>query len=352
MVGRSLRSLTLVAAILSPSADALADPSYSAGITGVQSVNLSPTPVFLITNVDQTTGGHIEGTASADRALGARLETFAPARGLNTGISTQGSSDLVATFDDIVLTGPGTDPIPFTLRVPFHLVFFQDWSTLDFDNGDSDASQVSQSADIGASLSPLFGRASGRIVVTVDDWNGTANVGLGAEGSSTVVPPASPINPLDADGFLNLVSRVGIPIGTGNGVEPAGAGFAVHDAVGLSGVFVLSGSAPVATPLTLELRMSIDSRSFGGFGLTATGWTSALNAIGLPGLVPVFDLPDGYTANSPSLRLVDDVFVPEPDGPALWAVAMAALAIVRRRRSGRVRGADPLYAGRTAACSA
>jgi uncharacterized protein (TIGR03382 family) len=329
MFGRSLRSLTLVAAILSPSADALADPSYSAGITGVQSVNLSPTPVFLITNVDQTTGGHIEGTASADRALGARLETFAPARGLNTGISTQGSSDLVATFDDIVLTGPGTDPIPFTLRVPFHLVFFQDWSTLDFDNGDSDASQVSQSADIGASLSPLFGRASGRIVVTVDDWNGTANVGLGAEGSSTVVPP-----------------------GTGNGVEPAGAGFAVHDAVGLSGVFVLSGSAPVATPLTLELRMSIDSRSFGGFGLTATGWTSALKAIGLPGLVPVFDLPDGYTANSPSLRLVDDVFVPEPDGPALWAVAMAALAIVRRRRSGRVRGADPLYAGRTAACSA
>jgi hypothetical protein len=332
MLGRSVRSLAVVAAVLSPPAAALADSVYFAGITGVTSVSNSPTPVTLTTSIDDGTGGHLEGIVSAAPAPGAKLQCSAPARGFATGNSTGGSADASGTFNDIVVTGPGSDPVPFTLTIPFHAVFLQDWSFLDFDGGGSDVSHVVQGADISVALAGLFGAGDvGRIIVGVDDWSETATVGLSGAGNTIAEPQASPSNPLDADGFLNLLYRIEIPIGTASGVTPVGAGFAVHDAVQLRGAFVMSGMVPVGPPLTLQFRMNLGSRAFGGFGLDASGTASALNVLYLPRGVPVFELPEGYTANSPSLGLVDD-FVPEPDESALWAGALAALATVGRHR--------------------
>jgi hypothetical protein len=332
MVGRSLRSLALVAAVLSPPTAALADSVYFAGISGVSPVSNSPTPVTLTTSIDDTTGGHLEGIASAAPAPGAKLESSAPARGFATGNSTGGSADLSARFDDIVVRGPGSDPVPFKLTIPFHAVFFQDWSFLDFDGGGSDVSHVDQRADIEVDLAGLFGAGDvGRIIVDVDDWSETADVSLSGAGNTIAEPQASPSNPLDTDGYLNLLYRIEVPIGTASGVTPVGAGFAVHDAVQLRGAFVLSGMVPVGAPLTLQFRLSLASRAFGGFGLDASGTASALNVLYLSRGARVFELPEGYTANSPSLGLVEN-FVPEPSEPALWAGAVAALASVGRRR--------------------
>jgi hypothetical protein len=328
----------VVAAVLGPTAPALAGPLFTAGITGVVQVSNSPVPLLLTTNQDPN-GGHLEGTAISDSQIGAKLVTSDPARGFGTGLFTSGSANVIATFDDIVITGPGTDPVPVTLHLPFQIVFFQDWSFLDFDGGSSDVSRVNQSVNLSAALFTLFGGSpNAQIVVSsLDDESETADVGIGGQNGGTAQASGSAANPLDTGGFLDLVSRTEIPIMTGPGVMPPGAGFEVDDAVGFVGELLLPGMAPLDTPLKLQLSMSVGSSAFGGFSLAASGSVDALSPrFGIPqGGAPVFDLPEGYTANSLSLGIVDNV-APEPSRSLLADTALAALLVTRiRRRTGK-----------------
>jgi len=333
MAGRSLHTWVVAAAVLVAAPAALAAASYTAGISGLQQVRDSPTPVVLTTNLDPTQGGHLDGVAVADSPLAAKLTTYDPARGFGTGFSTTANADVLATFDDIVVTGPGTAPVPVTLHLPFHAVFFQDWSFLDFDGGSRDVSHVNQTADFSAAFFSLFGGSpSAEFVLSgLDDESETATVGGLGQNGGTVQLTRDAGNPLDADGFLDLVSRFEFPIETAPGVTPPGAGFAVHDAVALRGEIVLPGMAPLDVPLSLQISLSIVSSAFGGFALDALGTANALHTFGIRQGGPVFDLPEGYTASSAELGIVDNL--PEPGGSALSVVALGALAAVRRWRS-------------------
>jgi hypothetical protein len=329
----TLRSLVVAAALLA-ALQARADATYSASVTGALGVQNSPTPVVL-TGGDANAGG----TAVADDPLGAAVHTAAPARGFNTGLFTEASADVAAFFDDIVVSGPGTDPIPVALHLPFDALFSQQWSFLDFTDGSSDVSSESQGADFFASLAPFFeGTAEARILVNVDQAVGAPMVSLNTQNGGSVHSGGA-ANPLDAGGFLDLTAHTATPIGTGPGVEPVGAGFLVQDSIGLGGEIVLAGTVPHDVPMTLSLHLSIDARAFGGFGLDAFGSFDALHTFGLrQGGAAVFDLPEGYTVSSPSLHIVDNVVVPEPAEEASLACGLlGALACRRVARDKRPR---------------
>ena len=112
--------------------------------------------------------------------------------------------------------------------------------------------------------------------------------------------------PLDSGGYLHLY-RVQTPITTQGGTFGPGAGFHFDDVVTLSGEIELPGIAQVGVPMTLDLTLSADSTASGGFQLSSAGEVDVLDNFGVPlGGGPVFDLPAGYTVNSPSLGIANN----------------------------------------------
>ena len=99
-----------------------------------------------------------------------------------------------------------------------------------------------------------------------------------------------------------------------------------------------TGSASIDRPYVLEMRMT--GVTYVNFGTTAT--LDFLHTLGFPSDRPVFNLPDGYTANAGDY-LVNNRFVsgatappaavPEPGTLTLVGVTIAGL-LVRRRLSG------------------
>jgi len=101
--------------------------------------------------------------------------------------------------------------------------------------------------------------------------------------------------------------RVQTPITTQGGTFGPGAGFHFDDVVTLSGEIELPGVAQVGVPMTLDLTLSANSTASGGFQLSSAGAVNVLHNFGVPqGGVPVFDLPAGYTVNSPSLGIINN----------------------------------------------
>jgi hypothetical protein len=88
-------------------------------------------------------------------------------------------------------------------------------------------------------------------------------------------------------------------------------------------------TAPTGEPLTLEfwIETSVTASGNGGFVLAAADFALALGPIGGG---PVFDLPPGYTANSPTAGIVANQ-VPEPGSGMAGALTLAALAWRERR---------------------
>jgi hypothetical protein len=128
----------------------------------------------------------------------------------------------------------------------------------------------------------------------------------------------------------------------------AGAGYHFEDLVSLRVEMILPGVAQVGVPLTLNLALSIRSIAEGGFVLSSSGGIDALHTFGVPqGGALVFDLPDGYTANSESLNIVNNVVpaattaVPEPSSIILFGTTLLGLVALRKRGvPDRVAGAE------------
>lgn len=105
-------------------------------------------------------------------------------------------------------------------------------------------------------------------------------------------------------------------------------------------------TVPTGVPLQLELWME------SGAGVLATGGDSSstldLTALlGPAGGGDVFDLPQGYSADSAQAGIVANQAVPVPERGAPAAVAVFALAaLARRRRERRAGGAALLRSGR------
>ena len=118
-------------------------------------------------------------------------------------------------------------------------------------------------------------------------------------------------------GFLYL-DRVLTAITVQDTGAGPGVGFSFDDVISLHGEILLPLTATVGTPLTLNLVLSINSFASGGFSAGAFGSIDALHTFGVPqGGQAVFDLPEGYTAESRSLNIVNNVVpVARQPGPA------------------------------------
>ncbi|MDJ0870019.1 MAG: hypothetical protein QNK03_28270, partial [Myxococcota bacterium] len=211
---------------------------------------------------------------------------FPPTSGSGTGRTLA-----VLRVDDLVFSGPGAD-----VETSLHLVF--DGSYTEFaENIETATAQSSITVDLGGSL-----------------CNGEEYVGFRGTYSRVLVDD-------DGEADPRLVeNRTGVFDGVGS-VPPTGqTEFAV-------GPF----TAPTGAPLTLEIWIeALLLASAGGGNARATGdFALALGALDSG---EVFDLPEGYTANSATAGIVANQ-VPEPAAGATGAAGLLATAWLAWRSS-------------------
>ena len=328
--------------VLVTAAAAPAGPFYSINLTNASFQDTSP--VVLSSSKDDSFARHGEGLAFSGGVLAARVLTSSGAVGQNNGLSSTFNADLGAKYDDIFIQGPATaGPIPVVLHLPFHAMFSQSYDRLNLNSGTIDLSTVTHVAQFNANLTSLnLSSSLGAFnALNLTDQDQLADTSFGATSSSGTPasilagpspgPPSvetqGPITifhniPLDTDGFLYLTTRIQSPLTAAN---PAGDGFHFDDTVALNGEMILSALAQPGVPLTLNLSMSLSSNAHGGGQLGASGEIEALHTFGVPqdGSL-VFDLPEGFTANSVSLNIVDnrvpgaESAIPEPSGIILF----------------------------------
>jgi hypothetical protein len=123
-------------------------------------------------------------------------------------------------------------------------------------------------------------------------------------------------------------------IGFTSGGESTGAGTDTVDGVMTSDVFNLPVGAPISFTLLLEVN---------GFGENGGSFhADFLDSVDFPIGANVFNLPDGFTANAPSMFISDNRFVPtggvpEPSTWAMMLIGFCGLGWLAHRR--RQRGA-------------
>jgi len=136
--------------------------------------------------------------------------------------------------------------------------------------------------------------------------------------------------------FLGSMSVVddtsGGPQTTTSGILASGPGL----------ISIPLNNVPVGVPLMLDLHLSTHAHAivFGtGFSgwdnVAATGYSSFFDTLTFNTNGPVFLLPDGYTADSLSAEIHDNVFVPEASSFTLLSLGGATLLCIARRRTCR-----------------
>jgi hypothetical protein len=140
---------------------------------------------------------------------------------------------------------------------------------------------------------------------------------------------------------IELTSQTAMPV-TAIFNGEAVAGLHVSSIYGVSGSFD-AGMVTVPTGVPIRLFMNINGSAHGTAN-NISGMFSYFDfshTFGLPLGTPVFNLPPGFTANAPSIGLVDNVFVPEPGTLAMAGLDCVILGgLYRRRRGADKRGQD------------
>jgi hypothetical protein len=205
-----------------------------------------------------------------------------------------GGSHATFTIDDVMISGPGSGTVSGTLNLLFE--------------GSLDASANFANA-IGGSGS--YGQVS--IGVGLPGFSGNGGARLGAS-----APPANTLT----------LTNSGLLAGYGGG---------------LLALQINSASLPINTlfSITLDLQSeTLASYTVDGTGpavvpISAEGFSNYSNALSFARSGPVFTLPENYTADSPSGKIVDNHFVPEPANIVLLGPGLCVwlwMAVRRRRR--------------------
>ena len=204
------------------------------------------------------------------------------------------------TIDDLILTGP-------TAQVTTKINFLVE-GTL---HASSEVYMAGTGTNVGASAT----------------FGATVQVGNGTDYPTVI-----------GNGTYNLESNGDSPAtGSGNGLF---ANFTGHNVVTTDSV-----TLPVGTPITLIITASLlaNAGADGDSAGSAESEANFGNTFSFATDEPVFDLPDGYTANSLSAAIFaneyvgDDESVPEPSTVSMLLGAAVMVGVVGfRRRAGRV----------------
>jgi hypothetical protein len=201
------------------------------------------------------------------------------------------------TIDDVVISGPGGGAISGTLNV---------------DLGGSLGASASFANALGSSGS------YGEVVISIGIPGG------GGDGSARLGASAPPGNTLTATSSGLLTGYAGGPMSMQieSTALPVNVAFSLTLSLQSESVatYVVSGTGPAIVPISAE-----------GFSNYTSLLSFARNG-------PVFTLPEGFTADSPSGMIVDNLFVPEPSIILLTGPGLLALRSFGSRR----RGARPL----------
>jgi hypothetical protein len=247
--------------------------------------------------------------------------------GLSNVFRASGSS-AQSSIDDLVFSGPGAT-VQTEVRIPFHAFFSLGIDSLGNLGGDvfkgiaSGGVTLSGSMQCGNSCGYSFRLDTA--YDAPDPFTPTGSPGSGGQLVYSLDFLRSSLQLLTTDEVLGQVY--------------AGS-HVTRD-------FVLSGSfdsglmtVPVGVPILVNFSMSSGASTTAFFVSGAFAQVDGLHTLGFQQGVPVFDLPAGFTANAPSIGLVNDV-IPATDAPepgsawmaGLGCVALLAGVTIRRKRA-------------------
>jgi hypothetical protein len=180
-----------------------------------------------------------------------------------------------------------------------------------------------------------------------DDFVITGPAGPVAFTLNVVVNGAIHASTNDAQGFQpraglnisgNIIPPTGEPcamtIAGGNVDATSSSGYGVYAAhIGGPAVFTSTPcQVDTGVPFRILIDLGVSASLTGTLPMSgAEGSASARFSASFPSAGPVFNLPVGYSATSLTAEVEDNGYVPEPEAPALAAIALLALAILPRR---------------------
>lgn len=322
----ALRAAFLLAVVVLPSA-ASAQTSYTAVLDG-------SLPVTDVSPVSLSGGdASVGGSEDADAVLKGEAHAAAAAPNALVSVFKEFGGQALGHHDDVIISGP-VGPVAVKLHLPFQVNFNADWQQLG-DGVNVFSSGVNQNAVIiGTLTAPGFGIASGMFdLEALNRAQNYIDLRFPVLSNAEIVPLPRDPGALSIDfwGFLKRVSRQEPPFGAG-----VYTGFAFSEIDELRGEIILSLTVPLDVPLTLDLNLQQRSKA-DSFYLVGANGSLDHETFGVPqDGTPVFELPEGYTANSPSLGIVnnaiagDSLKCPQPKdywkgNPGLWPSATLTL---------------------------
>ena len=264
-------------------------------------------------------------TSKAEAVAAARLSarTYAVALAPFALLTTTESAaaTAAATYDDIVITGPAAMVLA-TLRIPFSALLVdrhETWGgTFAFHSNTTNTS----------TFRAQFGASSAQVDFRILPYEGIKDISVQTSAVGATATPVLRQTTFFGDLVIFLGSSGGL------GVFAGAEGF---EAFQMYGDLILSAVVPTNTTLTLDLRLRLESDTQANFIAPSYSLLAAPLGLGLPRGVPVFELPAGFTANSQSLELVNNLVVPEPSSRAAYPAAVITLILlVQGRTRGRI----------------
>jgi hypothetical protein len=258
--------------------------------------NPSLTPVA-ISGGSEASGGSVRAAS----ALRAEVHTSAPPTNAFNGLPGDCSVSATVTFDDIVIQGPAGF-VHVRLHLPFHANITHESTRM------SDGTNNVHSGAAGqVSFNATFGVARALFQVQLnsetDPRESVTALGNGAE--FVPKPRIAGLINLDPSGFVTLFFQNSTPVTGTLGVPFAGfQTYAIDEA---RGEIILSTDVPANSNLQLSLNVN-QSVNVGSFFIMSAFAEIAQTGLGFPvDGAPVFELPDGYTAQVPSAGVIDNV---------------------------------------------